>query len=109
MTGGILWSNLHLLFWLSLIPLGTACIGETRLAPVPTAIYGAILLLSGDPPSSSARWRICWRPTIGRDADVPPGPASYCLRGWTVITGLSLGPNGHGADAELDDTVIFEM
>jgi uncharacterized membrane protein len=46
-TGEILWSNLHLLFWLSLIPLGTAWIGETRLAPVPTAIYGAILLLSG--------------------------------------------------------------
>ena len=46
-TGGILWSNLHLLFWLSLIPLGTAWIGDTRLAPVPTAVYGAILLLSG--------------------------------------------------------------
>ena len=46
-TGAILWSNLHLLFWLSLIPLGTAWIGDTRLAPVPTAVYGAILLLSG--------------------------------------------------------------
>ena len=46
-TGAILWSNLHLLFWLSLIPVGTAWIGDTRLAPVPTAVYGAILLLSG--------------------------------------------------------------
>ena len=46
-TGAILWSNLHLLFWLSLIPVGTAWIGDTKLAPVPTAVYGAILLLSG--------------------------------------------------------------
>jgi uncharacterized membrane protein len=46
-NGTILWMNLHLLFWLSLIPFGTAWIGETRLAPVPTAVYGAILLFSG--------------------------------------------------------------
>src|SRR5262249_9527389 len=46
-NGAILWMNLHLLFWLSLIPFGTAWVGETRLAPVPTAIYGVILLASG--------------------------------------------------------------
>jgi uncharacterized membrane protein len=46
-TGGILWANLHLLFWLSLVPFGTAWIGETRLAPLPTAVYGAILALAG--------------------------------------------------------------
>jgi len=46
-TGGILWANLHLLFWLSLIPFGTAWVGETELAPVPTAVYGAILMLAG--------------------------------------------------------------
>jgi uncharacterized membrane protein len=46
-TGTILWMNLHLLFWLSLIPFGTAWVGDTRLAPVPTATYGAILLLAG--------------------------------------------------------------
>jgi len=45
-NGAILWMNLHLLFWLSLIPFGTAWIGES-LAPVPTAVYGAILMLSG--------------------------------------------------------------
>jgi uncharacterized membrane protein len=46
-NGAILWMNLHLLFWLSLIPFGTAWVGDTRLAPVPTATYGAILLFSG--------------------------------------------------------------
>jgi uncharacterized membrane protein len=46
-TGGILWMNMHLLFWLSLIPFGTAWVGDTRLASVPTAAYGTILLFSG--------------------------------------------------------------
>jgi uncharacterized membrane protein len=46
-TGGILWANLHLLFWLSLIPFGTAWIGDTELAPLPTAIYCGILMLAG--------------------------------------------------------------
>jgi len=43
-NGAILWMNLHLLFWLSLIPFGTAWVGDTRVAPVPTATYGAILM-----------------------------------------------------------------
>lgn len=42
-TGGILWANLHLLFWLSLVPFATAWMGE-NYAPVPNAVYGAILL-----------------------------------------------------------------
>ena len=46
-TGAILWANLHLLFWLSLVPFATAWMGETRVAPVPTAVYGGILLLAG--------------------------------------------------------------
>jgi uncharacterized membrane protein len=46
-TGGILWANLHLLFWLSLIPLGTAWVGETELSPLPTATYSVILMLAG--------------------------------------------------------------
>jgi len=46
-NGAILWMNLHLLFWLSLIPFGTAWVGDTGVAPVPTAIYGSILMLSG--------------------------------------------------------------
>jgi uncharacterized membrane protein len=43
--GLILWANCHLLFWLSMIPAATAWMGENFLAPVPTAVYGAILLM----------------------------------------------------------------
>ena len=43
--GLILWANCHLLFWLSLIPAATAWLGENFLAPVPTAVYGAVLLM----------------------------------------------------------------
>jgi uncharacterized membrane protein len=45
-SGRILWANLHLLFWLSLIPFVTGWMGENRFAPVPTALYGLILLLA---------------------------------------------------------------
>src|SRR5215212_5038969 len=45
-TGLILWANLHLLFWLSLIPFTTAWMGENNFAPLPTAAYGVVLLLS---------------------------------------------------------------
>jgi uncharacterized membrane protein len=45
-SGGVLWANLHLLFWLSLVPFATEWLGESRSAPLPTAFYGALLLLS---------------------------------------------------------------
>lgn len=45
-TGPILWANLHLLFWLSLVPFTTAWMGETHFAAVPSAVYGVILLLA---------------------------------------------------------------
>jgi TMEM175 potassium channel family protein len=45
-NGGVLWANLHLLFWLSLIPFVTAWIGESGFAPWPVALYGIVLLLS---------------------------------------------------------------
>ncbi len=45
--GRVLWANLHLLFWLSLVPVTTAWMGESHLAPVPTALYGLVLLASG--------------------------------------------------------------
>jgi uncharacterized membrane protein len=45
-SGRILWANLHLLFWLSLIPFVSGWMGENRFAPVPTALYGVILLLA---------------------------------------------------------------
>jgi uncharacterized membrane protein len=45
-SGGVLWANLHLLFWLSLFPFCTAWMGENHLAPVPTAAYGVALLMA---------------------------------------------------------------
>ena len=45
--GRILWANLHLLFWLSLVPFVTGWMGENHFAPLPTAVYGGVLLLSG--------------------------------------------------------------
>jgi uncharacterized membrane protein len=45
-TGGILWANLHLLFWLSLVPFVTAWMGENHNAPEPTALYGVIMVLA---------------------------------------------------------------
>jgi uncharacterized membrane protein len=45
-TGAILWANLHLLFWLSLVPFVTAWMGENHLASVPTALYGGVLLMA---------------------------------------------------------------
>jgi len=45
-NGTIMWANLHLLFWLSLVPFVTGWMGESHLAPGPTAVYGVILLLA---------------------------------------------------------------
>ena len=45
-NGKILWANLHLLFWLSLIPFVTGWMGENHFAPLPTAIYGVVLLFA---------------------------------------------------------------
>jgi uncharacterized membrane protein len=45
-TGGILWANLHLLFWLSLFPFATAWMSQSGAAAVPVAAYGAVMLLA---------------------------------------------------------------
>lgn len=45
-NGATLWANLHLLFWLSLIPFTTAWLGENHLSPWPLAVYGLVLLLA---------------------------------------------------------------
>jgi uncharacterized membrane protein len=45
-TGGVLWGNLHLLFWLSLVPFATGWMGENHFAKLPTALYGVVLLMS---------------------------------------------------------------
>ncbi|WP_131114835.1 TMEM175 family protein [Lichenihabitans psoromatis] len=45
-SGGIMWANLHLLFWISLIPFATAWVGEHEADPWPTAVYGLSLLMA---------------------------------------------------------------
>ncbi len=45
-TGGIMWANLHLLFWLSLFPFVTGWMGENHFTSAPTALYGAVMLLA---------------------------------------------------------------
>jgi uncharacterized membrane protein len=45
-TGAILWANLHLLFWLSVVPFVTGWMGENHFAAAPTALYGVVLLMA---------------------------------------------------------------
>ena len=45
-SGPMLWANLHLLFWLSLIPFSTGWMGENHFAPLPVAVYGTVLLMA---------------------------------------------------------------
>ena len=45
-SGNVLWANLHLLFWLSLVPFVTGWMGENEFAPIPMAMYGAVLLMA---------------------------------------------------------------
>ncbi|WP_426492205.1 TMEM175 family protein [Hymenobacter sp. 102] len=46
LSGGMLWANLHLLFWLSLTPFATGWMGQNQFAPAPMATYGFVLLMS---------------------------------------------------------------
>ncbi len=45
-NGAILWANLHLLFWLSLVPFASSWLGENYLSPMPVALYGVVLLMA---------------------------------------------------------------
>ena len=45
--GRVLWANLHLLFWLSLVPFTTGWVGDYPAAAIPTAIYGGVFLMAG--------------------------------------------------------------
>jgi uncharacterized membrane protein len=106
-TGGILWANLHLLFWLSLFPFVTAWMSENHFAPVPTALYGGVLLLaaiayfilertiiaSQGPDSVLAR-------AVGRDLKGKLSPVAYVVGillafvmpalAWVLYAGVSL-------------------
>jgi len=46
-NGGVLWSNIHLLFWLSLVPFATAWMGENHFSKWPVILYGFILMMAG--------------------------------------------------------------
>ncbi len=56
--GGMLWANLHLLFWLSLFPFATGWMGENRFSPLPTALYGVVLMMA------AIAWQILQRSII---------------------------------------------
>jgi uncharacterized membrane protein len=85
-TGLILWANLHLLFWLSLIPFATAWLGENEFAATPAAAYGIVLLAAAvayyllqtaivrdqSPDSLVAH-------AVGRDVKGKISPAAYAL------------------------------
>ena len=79
-SGGILWANLHLLFWLSLFPFTTAWIGESHVAVIPTAIYGSVLSISR---------RL---PTMFSSAPSSPNKAASCSRAgcWQRLESQSL-------------------
>jgi len=68
-TGGILWANLHLLFWLSLVPFATGWMGENEFAQIPSAAYGLVLLMAG------IAYLLLQRAIIAHD-----GPSSVLLR-----------------------------
>jgi uncharacterized membrane protein len=64
--GAVLWANIHLLFWLSLVPFATAWMGENAFAPFPTAVYGGALFMPG------VAWLILQQVLLGREgADSP--------------------------------------
>lgn len=74
-TGGVLWANLHLLFWLSLVPFATAWMGESGFGRDPVLVYGSIQLMSAIAYTVLARTIICsdgelseLRKAIGSDA-----------------------------------------
>jgi uncharacterized membrane protein len=85
-TGGILWANLHLLFWLSLFPFATGWLGENHFAAAAAALYGAVLLLA-----ACAYWILqqtiiraqgphsALRAAIGRDLKGKLSPILYLL------------------------------
>ena len=82
----ILWANLHLLFWLSLVPFATGWMGENHFAPAPTALYGVVLLMAAIAYcilqtliiARRARDR-CWRRPSGGDRKGKLSPVLYVV------------------------------
>jgi uncharacterized membrane protein len=85
-SGGALWANLHLLFWLSLVPFVTAWMSENDFPPIPTAVYGLVLLAAGIAyyVLQSILLRVdgeqsVLRTAIGSDFKGKSSPLLYCL------------------------------
>jgi uncharacterized membrane protein len=85
-SGGILWANLHLLFWLSLTPFVTAWMGQNNFAPWPVALYGAVMLFAGSAYFILTRSLIAYHGTqstlaasIGKDRKGRMSLAAYAL------------------------------
>ncbi len=85
-SGGVLWANLHLLFWLSLVPFLTGWMSENDFPPVPTAAYGIVLLAAALAYYilQTTLLRACGPDSllaaaVGRDAKGKLSPLLYCL------------------------------
>ena len=85
-NGKILWANLHLLFWLSLVPFVTRWMGENHLATLPTAAYGGVMLLAGAAYTMLEQAIIAQQGTdsrlaaaVGRDAKAKVSIALYAI------------------------------
>jgi TMEM175 potassium channel family protein len=65
-SGKVLWPNLHLLFWLSLVPFVTGWMGENHFAPHPTAVYGVVMLMAGVAFQILARTLVAQQPAGSR-------------------------------------------
>ncbi|MCX6590414.1 MAG: TMEM175 family protein [Acidobacteria bacterium] len=98
-SAGILWANLHLLFWLSLLPFATAWVGQNFLAPAPLAFYGAVLLMSaiayftlqraivshqGDGSLLAAALGADWKGKLSPLAYIAAIPLGY-VNGWIAV------------------------
>jgi uncharacterized membrane protein len=92
-TGGILWANLHLLFWLSLVPFATSWMGDNHFAPATMSVYGVILLMAG-----VAYWVLQWKlirvngknsvlaRAVGKDLKGKASPVLYLLGIFSAFT-----------------------
>jgi uncharacterized membrane protein len=85
-SGGILWANLHLLFWLSLVPFATGWMGENNFAPATMTAYGVVLLMSAIAYNILQRFIIrvegdqsALAYAIGKDYKGMASPVLYCL------------------------------
>jgi uncharacterized membrane protein len=86
-TGPILWANLHLLFWLSLVPFATAWMGENHFQATPVALYGAALLMNGVAYTILARLLVIHE---GPDSTLARAFGAD-IKGWISIAGYVAG------------------